>query len=101
MFQESLLYTSIPLRHNVSARINMRGLRRSILIDTLRWGHNVGFLVERINHAFAGKDYSAHLFVYLHRNVPLKQSYQIGLNDRSQRNSWAPAGGVLLVFYTL
>ena len=30
MFQESLLYNSIPLRRNVSVRISLRGLRRLI-----------------------------------------------------------------------
>ena len=30
LFQKSLLYTSIPLRRNVSARINLRGLRMVI-----------------------------------------------------------------------
>ena len=43
LFQESLLYTSIPLRRNVSARISMCGLRRLILVDTLRTYHNIGF----------------------------------------------------------
>ena len=36
LFQESLLYTSIPLRLNVSALISLRGLRRLIWVDTLR-----------------------------------------------------------------
>ena len=45
LFQESLLYTSIPLRRNVSIRIS---LRRLIWIDTLRRGHNVGFFLERL-----------------------------------------------------
>ena len=36
LFQESLLYTYIPLRWNVSARISLRGLRRLIWVDTLR-----------------------------------------------------------------
>ena len=44
LFQESLLYTSILQRRNVSARISMRGLRRLIWIDTLHRGHTVGFL---------------------------------------------------------
>ena len=34
LFQESLLFTSIPLRRNVSARISLRGLRRLIWFDT-------------------------------------------------------------------
>ena len=38
LFQESLLYTSIHLRRNVSARISLRRLRRLIWIDTLRRG---------------------------------------------------------------
>ena len=33
-FQESLLYTSIPLRRNVSAQISLRGLHRLIWVDT-------------------------------------------------------------------
>ena len=45
LFQDSLLYTSIPLRRNVSARISLRGMRRLIWVDTLRRGHTVGFLV--------------------------------------------------------
>ena len=40
--QESLLYTSIPLRRNVLARISL------IWIDTLRRVHDVGFVVERL-----------------------------------------------------
>ena len=44
LFQESLLYTSIPLRRNVSARISLRGLRRLIWVDILRSGHYVGSL---------------------------------------------------------
>ena len=48
LFQESLLYTSVPLRRNVSARISLRGVRRLIWVDTLRRAHNVGFLVERL-----------------------------------------------------
>ena len=43
LFQESLLYTSIPRRRNVSARISLRGLRRLIWVDTLCRCHNVGF----------------------------------------------------------
>ena len=45
LFQESLLYTSIPLRWNVSARTSLRGVRMLISVDTLRRVHNVGFLV--------------------------------------------------------
>ena len=48
LFQEALLYTSIPLRRNVSALISLRGLRRLILVDTLRRGINVGFLAGRL-----------------------------------------------------
>ena len=48
LFQESLLFTSLPLRRNVSARISLRGLRRLIWVDTLRRDHTVGFLVERL-----------------------------------------------------
>ena len=43
LFQESLVYTSILLRRNVSAWISLRGLRRLIRVDTLRRCHNVGF----------------------------------------------------------
>ena len=46
LFQESLLYTSIPRRRNVSTRITLRGLRKLIWIDKLRGVHTVGFLVE-------------------------------------------------------
>ena len=42
LFQESILYTSIPLKRNVSARITLRGLGRLIWVD------NVGFIVERL-----------------------------------------------------
>ena len=45
LFQKSLLYTSIPLRRNVSARIS---LRRLIGVDTLRRVHHVGILAERL-----------------------------------------------------
>ena len=48
LFQESLLYTSIPLRRNVSTRISLRGLRRVIWVDRLRRVNNVGFLVEQL-----------------------------------------------------
>ena len=47
LFQESLLYTSISLRRNVSARISLRGLHRLIWIVTLRRVHNVAFLMGR------------------------------------------------------
>ena len=47
-FQESLLYTSISQRRNVSARISLRRLRKLIWVDILRRDHNVGFLVERL-----------------------------------------------------
>ena len=50
LFQESLLYTSILLRRNVSARISLRGLRMLIWVDTLRRVHNVGFLTERLKY---------------------------------------------------
>ena len=43
LFQESLLFTSIPMRRNVSAWISMLGLRRLICVDTLRRVHNGGF----------------------------------------------------------
>ena len=49
LFHESLLFISIPLRRNVSARISLRGMRRLIWVDTLRRSHNVGFLAERLN----------------------------------------------------
>ena len=49
LFQESLLYTSISLRRNVSARNSLRGLRTLIWINTLRRGHNVGFLAGRLS----------------------------------------------------
>ena len=47
MFQESLLYSYIPLRRYLSARISLRGLRRLIWVDTLRIVHNVVFFMER------------------------------------------------------
>ena len=48
LFQESLLYTCIPLRRNLSARISLCGQRRLIWVDT--WGrcHIVGFLAGRL-----------------------------------------------------
>ena len=48
LFRESLLYTSFPMRRNVSARISLRGNAHLIWVDTLRKVHNVGFLVERL-----------------------------------------------------
>ena len=48
LFKESLLYISIPLRLNVSARMSLCGLRRLIWIDILRRDYNVGFLTERL-----------------------------------------------------
>ena len=53
LFLESLLYTSIPLRGDVSARISLHGLRRLIRIETLRRDHNVGFLVERLIYLYS------------------------------------------------
>ena len=44
-----LLYTSISLGRNVSARFSLRGLRRLILVDALRRVHSVCFLVEWLN----------------------------------------------------
>ena len=41
-------YADPDLRRNVSARISLRGLRRLIWVDTLRRGHNVGFLAGRL-----------------------------------------------------
>ena len=35
LFLESLLYTSIPLRRNMSARISLRGLRKLISVDVV------------------------------------------------------------------
>ena len=52
LFKESLIYTSIPLRRNVSARISLRGLRKLVLVDTLRRDHNVICLVERLIYFF-------------------------------------------------
>ena len=43
LFHESLLYTSIPLVLNVSARISLRGMRRLILVDPLRIVHHFSF----------------------------------------------------------
>ena len=48
LFYETLIYTSIPLRRNVSTRISLCGIRRVIWIDTLRSVHNVRFLLERL-----------------------------------------------------
>ena len=42
-----------PLRRNVSARISLRGLRRLIWVDTLRGGHNVGFLAGLLNFNYS------------------------------------------------
>ena len=46
-FQDSLLYTYIPPRRNVSVRISRRGLRRPIWVDTLRRGRS-GSLTGRL-----------------------------------------------------
>ena len=43
------LYLYPPETVHVSARISLRGLRRPIWVDTLRRGHNVGFLAGRLN----------------------------------------------------
>ena len=50
LFQETLLYTSIPPRRNESVRISLREMRRLIWIDALRKGHTVGFLAGRLNY---------------------------------------------------
>ena len=80
---------SIPLRRKVSVRTSQRGLRRLILIDTLRRVHNVGFLKERlisslslltkcdfysINNGFIGTDL---LTLVLISGDPHKHSDQI------------------------
>ena len=48
LFHESLLYTSIPIRRNVSPGINLRRLR-----DTLRRVYNMGFLVDRLKRIYS------------------------------------------------
>ena len=48
LFQESLLYTFISQRRNVSARICLIGMCRLIWVDTFSRCHNVGYLVERV-----------------------------------------------------
>ena len=48
LFQKSILYTSIPMIRNVSARIRLRELRRLIWVYTWRINLNVRFLVERL-----------------------------------------------------
>ena len=48
LLQESLLYTYIPLRLDVSARISLRGLKRPIWVEILRRGHNGGFLAGQL-----------------------------------------------------
>ena len=63
LFQESLLYTSIPTRRNVSARISLRGLRRLILVDILRRVHIVGFLVERL--IYIDQTLRTHRMIYI------------------------------------
>ena len=55
LFQESLLYTSILLRRNVSTRISLCRLRRLIWVDTLRRVHTAGFLVERLQCVYSLK----------------------------------------------
>ena len=50
LFQESLLYTSIPLRLSSSARISLRRMRRLILVGTLRRVHNVSLFTERLDY---------------------------------------------------
>ena len=51
LFQESL-YTSMPLWRHVIVGIRMRGQCRLIWVDTLRRGHNVGFIVGRPIYRF-------------------------------------------------
>ena len=59
LFQESLLYTFIHLRRNVSARISVR---RLILVDILCISHNVGFLAGRL--ISCNLIYNAVFFIY-------------------------------------
>ena len=73
--QESLLYTSIALRRNVSARISVRRLRRLILVDTLRIILNVGFLV-------------AQLMLQLSVSIPLHKKVWCLTNKSSFRVYW-------------
>ena len=48
LFQESLLYTSIPLRRNVSARISLRGQRR--LIWSIHYAESIMLVFSRTAH---------------------------------------------------
>ena len=50
--QESLLYISIALRRNMSARIILRGLHRLVCPAILSRVHNVGVRVERLKCNF-------------------------------------------------
>ncbi len=48
LLQESLLYTTITHRREISGRIRLCGLRKVIRVDTLRICHIVGFLAMRL-----------------------------------------------------
>ena len=68
LFQESLLYTYIPLRRNVSARISLRGMRMLVRVDTLRRVHHF-FFVERLIYLYysliSQKVFEKHLIYFM------------------------------------
>ncbi|MES9879999.1 MAG: hypothetical protein ABW185_03875, partial [Sedimenticola sp.] len=48
LLQETLLYTYITHRREMSGGIRLRGLHKVIRLDTLRRCHIVGFLATRL-----------------------------------------------------
>ncbi len=66
LFQESLLYTSIPKRLKVSARISLRGLPRLVSVNIVYQATNVGLLAEWLN-----------IIIYMTESKPFKTCYQL------------------------
>ena len=62
--QQLFLKKKIHRRRKVSVRINLRGMLRLILVDTLRRVHNVGFLVGRLNYIYIGEGNLGFIYYY-------------------------------------
>ena len=85
LFQESLLYTSIPLIQNVSARINLCRLCMLIRVDIV---HTVGFLVERLIYVIYVYNYTLSLTLFhcygnLTKSTFLNVSYVFNIIDHN------------------
>ena len=108
-FQESLLYTSFPLRQNVSAQISLHRLCRLIWVDTLRRGHTVSFLVGWLIYWLCNLKYSKNIIFVWFNSFPVMarrswslftQGSWIKMNrcrDLTLFQSWQDGHGVCLL----